>query len=69
MARRERRRASEARNGKYGLSEDWHGGGAVLRLDLSAGIASVTIDNPPVNAWGEAELDDLARFIDAIRGS
>ena len=41
----------------------------MLRLDVSAGVASVTIDNPPVNAWGEAELDDLAGFIDAIRGS
>ncbi|MDA8210068.1 MAG: enoyl-CoA hydratase/isomerase family protein, partial [Actinomycetota bacterium] len=41
----------------------------MLRLDVCAGVASVTIDNPPVNAWGEAELDDLARHIDAIRAS
>ena len=38
----------------------------LVKLDLKEPIARVTIDNPPINALGEATKEDLCRVLDAL---
>ncbi len=41
-------------------------GGSLVRLEIKEPIAWVTLDNPPMNALGDATKEDLGRVLDAL---
>src|SRR5436190_1351263 len=62
------RRADDRRSGR----EDSHGGGDVsaqVRVERDGPIASIVLDNPPLNQFGEQVFTDLVACIDEVEAA